>query len=86
VSSQSTRFFTDASYLNIENINFGYTLPRNFTRKFQVEGLRLYFAAENVYYWSKRKGFDPRQSYSGAPNATTYSPMRTLSGGLTVTF
>ena len=86
VSSQSTRFFTDASYLNIENINFGYTLPRNFTRKFQVEGLRLYFAAENVYYWSKRKGFDPRQSYSGAPNATTYSPMRTISGGLTVTF
>ena len=86
VSSQSTRFLTDASYLNIENINFGYTLPRSFTRKFQVEGLRLYFAAENVYYISKRKGFDPRQSYSGAPNATTYSPMRTLSGGLTVTF
>ena len=86
VSSQSTRFLTNASYLNIENINFGYTIPRNLTRKFQVEGIRLYFAAENVYYISKRKGFDPRQSYSGAPNATTYSPMRTLSGGLTVTF
>ena len=86
VASMSTRFLTNSSYLNIENINFGYTLPRSFTRKFQVEGLRLYFAAENVGYFSKRKGFDPRQSFNETTNATTYSPMRTLSGGLTVTF
>ncbi len=86
VASQSTRFLTSSNYLNIENINFGYTLPRNFTRKFQVEGLRLYFAAENVGYFSKRKGFDPRQSYSSTTDATNYSPMRTISGGLTVTF
>jgi hypothetical protein len=86
VSSMSTRFLTNSSYLNIENINFGYTLPKSITRKFQVEGLRLYFAAENVYYWSKRKGFDPRQSYSSTTNATYYSPMRTLSGGITLTF
>ena len=86
VSSMSTRFLTNASYLNIENINFGYTIPKSLTRKFQVEDIRLYFAAENVYYWSKRKGFDPRQSYSTTTNATYYSPMRTLSGGITLTF
>jgi len=86
VSSMSTRFLTSSNYLNIENINFGYTLPRSFTRKFQVEGLRIYLAAENVGYFSKRKGFDPRQSYSSTTNATNYSPMRTVSGGLTVTF
>ena len=85
-SSASTRFLTSASYLNIENINFGYTLPNKWTRKFLVNSLRLYLSAENVAYWSKRKGFDPRQSFSGAPNATTYSPMRTISGGLTVKF
>ena len=82
----STRFLTNASYLNIENINLGYTLPKSLTQKIQVEGIRLYFAAENVYYWSKRKGFDPRQSYSSTTNATYYSPMRTLSGGITLTF
>lgn len=85
-SSTSTRFLTNASYLNIENINLGYTLPKSLTQKIQVEGIRLYFAAENVYYWSKRKGFDPRQSYSATTNATYYSPMRTLSGGITLTF
>ena len=85
-TSYSTRFLTDASYLNIENINLGYTLPKTFTRKFMVEGIRVYASAENVFYWSKRKGFDPRQSFSATTNATRYSPMRTISGGITLTF
>ncbi len=82
----STRFLTNSSYLNIENINFGYTLPASLTRKAAIEALRLYLACENVVYFSKRKGFDPRQSYSDTTNATYYSPMRTFSVGLNVTF
>ena len=84
--SMSTRFLTDASYLNIENINVGYTFPKSWTTKAQINALRLYISAENVAYFSKRKGFDPRQSYSATTNATYYSPMRTISGGITVTF
>ena len=85
-SSSSTRFLTSSDYLNIDNINLGYTLPSSLTKKFQVNSLRLYVACENVGYFSKRKGFDPRQGYSGSANATTYSPMRTISGGITVQF
>ncbi len=85
-SAASTRFLTSASYLNIENINFGYTLPTNVARSIYLESLRLYLACENVAYISARKGFDPRQTYSGSTNATTYSPMRTISIGATVTF
>ena len=85
-SSMSTRFLTDASYLNIENINLGYTFPKAWTSKADISALRLYVSAENVFYWSKRKGFDPRQSYGSTTNATYYSPMRTISGGITVTF
>ena len=84
--SSSTRFLTDASYFNIENINLGYTFPAKWTRKALINSLRLYVSCENVFYWSKRKGFDPRQSYSGSSNATRYSPMRTFSGGITLTF
>ena len=84
--SMTTRFLTDASYLNIENINLGYTFPKNWLSAAQINALRLYVSAENVFYWSKRKGFDPRQSYSETTNATYYSPMRTISGGITVTF
>ena len=82
----STRFLTKASYLNIQNINVGYTLPSKWTKKLAIESLRLYMSAENVFYWSKRKGFDPRQSFSASTNATYYSPMRTISGGVTFTF
>lgn len=82
----SDRFLTDASYLNIENINLGYTLPSKWVRSMQINSIRLYGSLENVFYWSKRKGFDPRQSYSDITNATYYSPMRTVSGGITLNF
>ena len=85
-SSQSTRFLTNGSYLNIENINLGYTFPAKWTQAALINSLRIYVAAENVFYWSKRKGFDPRQSYSETTNATNYSPMRTISGGITLQF
>ena len=86
IGATQTRFLTNSSFLNLQNLNFGYTLPKSFTRKFDVQNLRVYFSAENVYYWSKRKGFDPRQAFDDGTNATRYSPMRTLSGGITVTF
>jgi TonB-linked SusC/RagA family outer membrane protein len=85
-AASSTRFLTNASYLNIENINLGYTFPAKWVRPAAIQSLRLYVSAENVFYWSKRKGFDPRQSYSSTTNSTYYSPMRTISGGITLTF
>ena len=85
-AGSSTRFLTDASYLNVENINLGYTLPTQLTKKADINSIRIYVSAENVYYWSKRKGFDPRQSYDTTTNATYYSPMRTISGGITLNF
>ena len=91
-SSTSTRFLTDASYLNIQNINVGYTFPKKWTTKFLVNNLRVYASAENVFYWSKRKGFDPRQQYGADSNgnfgsdATRYAPIRTISAGITASF
>ncbi|MCQ2179292.1 MAG: TonB-dependent receptor [Bacteroidales bacterium] len=85
-SASSTRWLTSASYLNLQNINLGYTLPERISKKFLVSSLRIYAAAENVWYWSCRQGFDPRQSFSSSTSATHYSPMRTVSGGITVKF
>lgn len=82
----SDRFLTSASYLNIQNITLGYTLPKRITRKFLVENLRIYLACDNVWYWSKRQGLDPRQSINGITNPYYYAPIRTFSGGVTVTF
>jgi hypothetical protein len=85
-ASTSTRFLIDASYLNIQNLTLGYTLPQKWTQKFLVNKLRVYVACDNVWYWSKRQGLDPRQSISGSTNPFYYAPIRTVSGGVTVTF
>jgi TonB-linked SusC/RagA family outer membrane protein len=85
-TAMSDRFLTDASYLNIQNITVGYTLPSKITRKFLVERLRLYVVCDNVWYWSRRKGLDPRQYMTGGTNNSTYSPIRTISGGINITF
>ncbi len=85
-ASSSDRFLTDASYLSLNNINFGYTLPNSWTRKIRMEKVRVYFSADNVWVWSQRQGLDPRQSITGGATSSYYAPIRTLSGGLTVTF
>ena len=85
-ASSCDRFLTSSSYLSLQNINFGYTLPKKLTNKIFVDKVRIYFAAENVWVWSKRQGTDPRQSITGSVNNTYYAPIRTLSGGLQVSF
>ena len=85
-ASSSDRFLTSASYLSLQNINFGYTLPGQITRRAGIERLRVYVAADNVWLWSKRQGLDPRQSMAGSVTNSFYAPIRSISGGLTVTF
>ena len=85
-NASSDRFLTDASYLNLQTINFGYTLPEKITRNFSVDRIRVYLSCENVWYWSRRQGFDPRYSYSGSTSQATYSPVRTISGGINLQF
>ena len=83
----STRFLTKATYFNIENISLGYTFPAKVSSKLGLQSLRIYAIAQNVWYWSVRKGFDPRQGSGNTDtNATYYSPMRTVSGGVTLKF
>ena len=85
-AASSDRFLTDASYLNFQNAQIGYTFPERITRKMFVNRLRLYVACDNIIYWSCRQGLDPRQSFTGATNNAMNSPVRTISGGLNITF
>ena len=84
-NSTSDRWLESSNYLAINNITFGYTLPKNLTQKFLVNKLRVYVAADNVALFSARKGLDPRQSFTSA-TTSLYTPIRTISGGISVTF
>ena len=79
-AATSSRFLISSNYLNISNINLGYTFPTKWW-KGHIQNLRVYVACDNVWYWSARKGFDPRGGGNGL-----YSPIRTISGGVTLTF
>ena len=85
-ASSSDRFLTSGSYLSLQNINFGYTLPTKVCRPLGIQKLRLYLAADNVALWTKRQGLDPRQDIKGEGTASYYAPIRTVSGGITLTF
>ena len=84
-NSTSDRFIVSSNYLDIDNISFGYNFPRTWVNRIGLKGLRLYFTADNVALFAKRKGLDPRQSYSSA-TGMNYSALRTVSGGVTVKF
>ncbi len=88
VSSNATsdRFLTNASTLTLQNINLGYNFPKNLVQRLGLSNVKVYVSGDNLYYWSKRKGFDPRSSFTGSATATGYSQARTFTGGITLQF
>ena len=82
----SDRWLTNASYLNFQSFTIGYTIPKVLTSSIGVSSLRVYAAGENLGFWSARKGLDPRYSFESTANTTVYSPVRTISGGIQLTF
>ena len=86
-SSMSDRWLTSGTCLTLKNISVGYTLPKSLLAKAKINSIRVFCSADNVAYWTKRKGFDPRNSFSGGgAGGTGYSPMRVISGGVSVQF
>jgi len=85
-AASSDRFLTDASYLTLQNISLGYTLPKSWIAPLKLTNVRIYCSAENICYWSKRKGFDPRRTYTGTTDMNYYTPVRSISGGINVQF
>ena len=85
-ASTSDRFLTDASYLCLQNFSVAYNLPKNWVSRLGIGNIRLYVTGDNLWTWSKRQGLDPRQSISGSITSAYYAPMRTVSGGLSITF
>lgn len=86
LGATSDRWLTNSSYLSLQNISLGYTLPKTLTSKWGFSKIRVYGSADNVYLWTKRKGFDPRTSFSGTPSNEGYSFVRSISGGITLQF
>lgn len=88
----SSRFIEDGTYLRIQNLALGYTLPENITKKAFISSARIYFNVQNLHTFTKYKGFDPE---IGAFNQSAllqnidmgrYPTPRTYTLGLTLNF
>ena len=55
----SDRWLEDATYLRIQNISLAYNLPQNWAKKAFLQNAKLYFNVQNVYTFTKYKGYDP---------------------------
>ncbi len=89
--NDSDRFLVSSNYLSINNITIGYTFPEKWMQKLHIASLRIYATGDNLWVFSARKGLDPRMYFgatggSGGNGNFTYSAMRSISGGLTITF
>ena len=87
------RFLTSSDYLCLNNLSLGYNLPSSWIAPLQLRKLRVYVAGENLFLLTARKGMDPRYNLGigsmtsgGGLASGSYSAMRSITGGITLTF
>ena len=52
----------DASFLRLQSVTIGYTLPSKLTKKFGVQRLRAYVTGSNLFVITNYPGYDPEVS------------------------
>ena len=52
-------FVEDGSFLRLQNVTVGYTLPKKVTKKWGVDRLRVYFTGANLFCLTNYSGYDP---------------------------
>lgn len=87
----STWHLEGGSYLRLQNLALGYTLPRAFTQKFKVEKMRVYVSGQNLFTITDYSGYNPEVNARPSQNLTpgedygTYPLARTYMFGLNIT-
>ena len=82
----------DGSFLRVNNISIGYTLPKVFVNKMFMQNVRIYVTGYNLYCFTKYSGADPevdtRRSTPMTPGVdySAYPKSRSFVGGINVTF
>lgn len=86
----SDLYVYDGSFCRLKNMQLGYTIPQNLTRKIGVQKFRAFVAVENLATWTKYHGYDPEIS-SGSEKSSgvdfgVYPQARTWTIGFNIEF
>lgn len=87
LAQQNDRYLQDLAYCRLKNLTVGYTLPAEFTSRFKVVNLRVYFSGDNLFTWTKLKSdyLDPEQMTTDS-NGRVYPFSKVFSFGVDITF
>ena len=81
----------DGSFLRLNTLTLGYTLPSKLLRKAMIQNLRVYMTGYNLYCWTKYSGQDPEVSTRSNPltpgvDYSAYPKSRSFVFGANITF
>ena len=88
----SDRYIEDGSYIRIQNLTFGYSLPQDLISKIKMSRVRIYGSVQNLHTFTKYSGYDPEiGSFNQNPLLTgvdngRYPSPRTYSLGANIEF
>jgi TonB-linked SusC/RagA family outer membrane protein len=86
----SDYYVEDASFLRIQNLQFGYTIDPKSTEKAYMSKVRIYAAVNNLYTFTNYKGYDPSATsgaaIGGGIDSGFYPLPRTYMLGLNLNF
>jgi hypothetical protein len=58
----NSRVIEDGSFIRLKTAQIGYTIPKKIVKKFKINNLRMYAAAQNIFTLTKYSGSDPEVS------------------------
>ena len=82
----------DGSYLRLNTLTLGYTLPDNIVERLKLQNLRFYATGYNLFLWTNYSGYDPEVStrrktpLTPGVDYSAYPRSRQLTVGLNLTF
>lgn len=89
----SDLYVEDGSYLRLKNLQIGYTIPGNLTKKIYIQKARVYVSGQNLLTFTKYSGADPEIGQISSTNYLsrgvdigTYPQAKVLSAGINITF
>ncbi len=89
-SLPSTFYVEKGDYFRLKNVQLGYTLPTNISKKLFMERLRIYATVSNVFTLTKYSGFDPEVSsntlFARSVDMSSYPNTRNYTVGLNINF
>lgn len=89
-ASVSGSLLFKGTYVNIQNVVLGYTLPNQIADKANISNLRMYVSVQNALFFTKYPGYNPEVNYQGNSALSqgidrgAYPLARTVSVGINV--